>query len=105
MRKHPALSWMTADARATTTCERALLNKLGGGCQVPIGAFAEVKDGTVHLTAICARPDGTEVLRETRSGKDPAKLGEEVGKTLLARGATKILEEVYGETAATPAQP
>ena len=31
-----------ADARAATTCERALLNKLGGGCQVPIGAFAEV---------------------------------------------------------------
>jgi hydroxymethylbilane synthase len=34
-----------AAARATTTCERALLNKLGGGCQVPIGAFAEVIGG------------------------------------------------------------
>ena len=32
-----------AAARATTTCERALLSKLGGGCQVPIGAFAEMK--------------------------------------------------------------
>ena len=32
-------------ARATTTCERALLNKLGGGCQVPIGAFAESREG------------------------------------------------------------
>jgi hydroxymethylbilane synthase len=93
------------DARTTTTAERALLNQLGGGCQVPIGAFAEVKAGVVHLTAICARPDGSEVLREMQSGAHPAKLGEEVGKILLARGADKILEDVYGETAAAPAQP
>ena len=93
------------DARATTTAERALLNQLGGGCQVPIGAFAEVKGGAVHLTAICARPDGTQVLRETQSGADAARLGEEVGKTLLARGANKILEEVYGENAPAPVQP
>lgn len=92
-------------ARATTTAERALLNQLGGGCQVPIGAFSEVKDGVVHLTAICARPDGSEVLRETQSGKDPALLGEQVGKVLLARGANKILEDVYGETVAAPVQP
>ncbi len=93
------------NARATTTAERSLLNQLGGGCQVPIGAFAEMKNGVVHLTAVCARPDGTEVLRETSSGADPAKLGEDVGKRLLARGATKILEDVYGETVAAPAQP
>src|SRR5581483_1166674 len=93
------------DARATTTAERALLNQLGGGCQVPIDAFAEVKSGVVHLTAICARPDGTEILRESQSGPDGAKLGEQVGKTLLSRGADKILEDVYGETAAAPAQP
>ena len=93
------------NARATTTAERSLLNQLGGGCQVPIGAFAEIKDGSVHLTAVCARPDGSEVLRETKSGSDPAKLGEDVGKVLLARGATKILEDVYGEPAVLPAQP
>jgi hydroxymethylbilane synthase len=93
------------DARATTTAERSLLNQLGGGCQVPIGAFAELKGGVVYLTAICARPDGSEVLRESQSGLDPARVGEAVGKTLLARGADKILEDVYGETAAAPAQP
>jgi hydroxymethylbilane synthase len=93
------------DARATTTAERSLLNQLGGGCQVPIGAFAEVKNGVVYLTAICGRPDGTEILRETRSGSDPKKLGEDVGKTLLGRGATKILEDVYGANAAVPVQP
>ena len=55
MRKHLAFLDDPA-ARATTTCERALLNKLGGGCQVPIGAFAEMKDGGLQLTAIVARP-------------------------------------------------
>src|SRR5579875_182898 len=41
-------------ARATTTCERALLSKLGGGCQVPIGAFAEAMEDGLKLTAIVA---------------------------------------------------
>jgi hydroxymethylbilane synthase len=94
-----------AAARATTTCERALLNKLGGGCQVPIGAFAEVKNGRIHLSALVAHPDGTKVLRETRDGDDPVRLGDEVGETLLRRGGDAILEEVYGEGFALPQQP
>ena len=99
-----------AAARATTTCERALLNKLGGGCQVPIGAFAEVifpevKGGHIRLNALVAHPDGTKVLRETREGDDPVRLGEAVGETLLRRGGDVILEEVYGEGFALPQQP
>jgi hydroxymethylbilane synthase len=93
-----------AAARATTTCERALLNKLGGGCQVPIGAFAEVKGGRIRLNGLVAHPDGTKVLRETREGDDPVRLGEEVGETLLRRGGDVILEEVYGEGFALPQQ-
>ncbi len=92
-------------ARATTTCERALLNKLGGGCQVPIGAFAEMKSGRIRLNGLVAHPDGTKVLRETREGDDPIRLGEEVGETLLSRGGDVILEEVYGEGFALPQQP
>ncbi|HME32382.1 MAG TPA: hydroxymethylbilane synthase [Terriglobales bacterium] len=92
-------------ARAATTCERALLNKLGGGCQVPIGAFAEMSNGELRLTAIVARPDGSEVLREQQRGSDPVALGEQVGDMLLRRGATKILEYVYGTAAAAPLQP
>jgi hydroxymethylbilane synthase len=94
-----------ADARATTSCERALLSKLGGGCQVPIGAFAEVRAGRIRLNALVAHPDGTKVLRETRDGDDPVRLGEEVGETLLRRGGDVILEEVYGEGFAIPQQP
>ncbi|MGB0116306.1 MAG: hydroxymethylbilane synthase, partial [Terriglobales bacterium] len=99
-----------AAARATTTCERALLNKLGGGCQVPIGAFAEAiggsaRAGRIRLNGLVAHPDGSKVLRETREGDDPLRLGEEVGETLLRRGGDVILEEVYGEGFALPQQP
>jgi len=94
-----------ADARAATTCERALLNKLGGGCQVPIGAFAEVRGGKLHLEAIVADPDGSKILRESRDGGEPVELGESVGETLLRRGGDAILDEVYGRGIAVPQQP
>jgi hydroxymethylbilane synthase len=94
-------------ARAATTCERALLNRLGGGCQVPIGAFAEVKDGKFHLEAIVADPDGSKLLRESRDGdgNDPEQLGNSVGDSLLERGGDEILEAVYGRGLAIPPQP
>jgi len=117
-------------ARAATTCERALLKCLGGGCQVPIGAFAEFRpsgdlkghdfsravnrpekesalaaEDCLHLEAIVADPDGSKVLRESRDGKDPIILGNEVGAALLRRGGDEILEAVYGRGLAVPPQP
>jgi hydroxymethylbilane synthase len=86
--------------RLATVCERALLNQLGGGCQVPIGAHATVEDGRITLTAICARPDGSELLREQGSGSDPVELGQRLGKLILGRGGDRILRDVYGENAA-----
>jgi len=96
-----------AAARAATTCERALLNSLGGGCQVPIGAFAEMRNGNLHLDAIVADPDGSKILRESRDGNlnDPEALGNAVGETLLSRGGDEILEAVYGRGLAVPPQP
>jgi hydroxymethylbilane synthase len=96
-----------AVARAATTCERALLNHLGGGCQVPIGALAEMRDGKLHLEAVVADPDGSKVLRESREGNlnDPEKLGNTVGEALLNRGGDKILEAVYGRGLAVPPEP
>jgi hydroxymethylbilane synthase len=94
-----------AAARLTTTCERALLNKMGGGCQVPIGAFAEVILGRLHLQAVVAKPDGSTVLRKSREGDDPVQLGEMVGAALLGDGGDSILRDVYGKTVATPQQP
>src|SRR5277367_4502038 len=88
-----------AAARAATTCERALLNKLGGGCQVPIGDLAEVRNARLYLDAIVADPDGSKVLRESGDGDDPVQLGESVAKALLQRGGDAILEAVYRQGA------
>ncbi|MGO9123853.1 MAG: hydroxymethylbilane synthase [Terriglobales bacterium] len=93
------------DARAATACERALLGRLGGGCQVPIGGWAEVRDGRLHLQAVVASPDGSQVLRESATGEDPIELGESVGDTLLRRGGKAILEAVYGQDMALPQPP
>jgi len=92
-------------ARISTTCERALLKKLGGGCQVPIGAFAEMRDGRLHLLAVVADQDGSTVLRESRDGIDPVRLGEVVGDALLQRGGQAILDQVYKHGVAVPQQP
>jgi hydroxymethylbilane synthase len=94
-------------ARAATMCERALLNRLGGGCQVPIGAFAEMRNGRLHLGSVVAAPDGSKLLRDSRDGKieDPEKLGKEAGESLLAQGGDAILEAVYGRGLVLPPQP
>ena len=94
-----------AAARTATTCERALLHQLGGGCQVPIGAFAEARGQRLQLTAVVAHPDGSRVLREAQEGAGPEKLAAAVANALLARGAQQILREVYGSAVAAPQQP
>ena len=92
-------------ARRATAAERALLRTLGGGCQVPIGAYAEDRNGVLMLSAIVAEPDGGQLLREQQRGSDPEELGARVGQTLLARGAASIFRAVYGEAVAAPQQP
>jgi hydroxymethylbilane synthase len=64
-----------------------------------------VNAGSLHLRAVVASPDGGEIIREQRSGKDPLTLGAEVGQALLARGARRILSEVYGQQVQVPQQP
>lgn len=92
-------------ARAETGCERALLEKLGGGCQVPIGANAKFREGTLELHAVVASPDGRAVLRELNRGADPRALGIAVAEALLREGGASILDTVYGRKAAVPQQP
>ena len=92
-------------ARRTTECERALLRTLGGGCQVPIGAHAELHNARLQLTALVASPDGSKIIRESQQGSNPDTLGRAVGEVLLRQGAQAILDEVYGKQAAVPQQP
>jgi hydroxymethylbilane synthase len=93
--------------RAAVTCERAVLNALGGGCQVPIGVHAVQSDAVLRVQAVVASPNGREVIRLSLEGDaaQPMHLGEELGRELLAAGAQKILAEVYGSGAAVPQQP
>ena len=91
--------------RACTECERGLLQTLGGGCQVPIGAHAWMEGEKLFLLAKVARPDGSGMLTERGEGIDPNTLGREVGERLLTRGAGEILRAIYGATAAAPQQP
>jgi hydroxymethylbilane synthase len=94
-----------ADTQAAIDCERALLGTLGGGCQVPIGAYAEKRDGRLFLRAMVGRPDGSQILREQAEGTDGVKLGRETAQTLLWRGGDKILNDVYAQEVEVPKQP
>jgi hydroxymethylbilane synthase len=75
-------------------CERALLAALGGGCQLPVGAFATVEGDQLHLMAVVISRDGKQVFRDRISGPaDQAiRLGENLAASLLHRGAGRILQ-------------
>jgi hydroxymethylbilane synthase len=103
---HALLNFLNhADTRSAIECERALLGALGGGCQVPIGAYAEKREGRIHLRAMVGRPDGSEILREHAAGDDAEKLGRQTAESLLRRGAEQILKDVYAQEVAVPRQP
>lgn len=80
-----------ATARAVGA-ERALLAALGGGCNVPLGAFAVPEDGGgLWLRGLVARVDGKEIVRAEGRGGAPAELGKRVAEALLSRGAGPLL--------------
>ena len=88
-----------ADSSARIGAERAMIARLGGGCQVPIAGFAELDGAGLRLRALVANVDGSTVLREEQHGprEHPERLGESVAGRLLARGADRILAEVYAD--------
>lgn len=85
------------DTHAAVAAERGVLGSLGGGCQVPIGAHAIVRDGHLHILGIVASPDGAEVIRAESEGPaaEAESIGRALGAELLSRGARQILEAVY----------
>src|SRR5258706_12140330 len=93
------------EARATTSCERSALNGLGGGCQVPIGAYAQIKNGELFLSAVVASPDGAKIIRHEESGSDPQRVGARAARALLEKGAQDILDKIYPTGAAVPQRP
>jgi hydroxymethylbilane synthase len=85
------------DTHIAVLAERGVLGALGGGCQVPIGAYATVSEGRVHILAIVAAPDGTQVIRAEAEGPaaEASLIGASLANELLTRGARQILEAVY----------
>jgi hydroxymethylbilane synthase len=93
------LRWLGAlddpQARLATSAERTLLRRLEGGCQVPLGALATVRDGTLTLTACVCAQDGTRHL--AARGEAPAlaheavALGQRIAHELLERGAAELI--------------
>ncbi|MCQ9616195.1 hydroxymethylbilane synthase [Paenalcaligenes niemegkensis] len=81
--------------------ERAVSRVLGGSCQVPLAAYAELDAGQLHIRALVAEPDGSHVIRAETSGPaDQAEaLGESVANDLLAKGAREILLRLSAENA------
>ncbi|MEN8259259.1 MAG: hydroxymethylbilane synthase [Pseudomonadota bacterium] len=80
------------------TAERAMNNRLHGGCQVPIAGFAELHDGRLRLRGLVGSPDGKVIIRSERSGPEnaAADLGSGLAEELLSRGADRILDALYG---------
>ena len=79
------------------SAERAFLKELGGGCQVPVGANAQVKQNGLYLSGIVASLDGCITYSKKIRGKksDAEKMGKILAKDLLKAGAKKILKEIY----------
>jgi len=78
--------------RRGVTAERAFLTGLGGGCAVPVAAYAE-GEHTVVMRGLVASPNGTQVIRVQGTGRDPEELGESLAHQALARGAAGILSQ------------
>lgn len=84
------------EAMLCASVERAFLRSLGGGCSVPVGGYAALRDGTVELTGFVGSPDGRRILRlsEYAPVASAAVLGPRVARALTQQGADAILEEL-----------
>ncbi len=81
------------EAKAVATAERALLAALDGSCRTPIGGYARLlADGTLHLTGLVARADGSFLLKRTATAPrvDAAELGRTLGESLKADSPKNI---------------
>jgi hydroxymethylbilane synthase len=98
---HAARQLEHAESRAAVTAERAVLAALGGGCQAPMGAHAQVAGDGIHVLAVIVSPDGRRLIRRDVGGaaRNAAALGHSLAAQLLDAGGKEILDAVYGAQA------
>ncbi len=87
-----------ADTTTRVLAERAMNNRLEGGCQVPIAGYSELLGDQIWLRGLVGEPDGSRLVRaEVRGPRDQAEqLGRSLAEQLLADGAGDILKRLYG---------
>jgi hydroxymethylbilane synthase len=73
--------------------ERHLVSLLGGGCRLPLGAYAEWRDDVIRLLAVVVRPDGSDLVWSQVEAGTPAQAAAAAADILLAGGADRILDE------------
>ena len=81
------------ETRLSCLAERSFLRSLGGGCQFPIAAHAIVEGDSLVIDGLVAKPDGSEILRDSLSGpiRDAEPLGSRLADRLLQQGAASLL--------------
>ena len=82
------------ESRLAFESEFALVRLVGGGCALPLGAYATVDGGLVRLQTVVLRPDGSSPVRASAEADSPETAAREAADALLARGAAAILEEL-----------
>lgn len=82
-----------ATARTALDAEQAVVAALGGGCQLPLGAFGELRQGELHLRAIAASPGGTDAVFAETTGEmsDARGMGKRLAEILASRGARELM--------------
>jgi hydroxymethylbilane synthase len=85
--------------RLAATAERAFLEKLGGGCQLPVGAYARAEGDILFLTVFLSSPDGQKAFRAKIDGLnlDPLQLASDAYLAVTERGAGPLLEIEWDE--------
>jgi hydroxymethylbilane synthase len=84
------------NARTTTAAERKILTTMQCGCHAPVGAYAEITGGNIHIRAFISDLDGENFIRREISGpaEDAENLAEKISKELLEAGGKEILESL-----------
>lgn len=87
------------DTWTRVAAERAMNNRLQGGCQVPIAGYSELNGDQIWLRGLVGEPDGSQVVRDEVSGaiENAEQLGYELAERLLEQGAKHILDKLYAD--------
>jgi hydroxymethylbilane synthase len=83
-------------SRRALEAERTLVQLLGGGCDLPLGALAAVKGDRIRMVALVATADGAKVVRTAVESTDPGRAASTLAQRLRAEGADRILAELQG---------